>query len=353
MKITVLPGRELPTQHITAWTDILREAPKLSSPFFRPEFTCAVAAVRDDVHVGVLEEMGRTVGFFPFERRHVVFGRPVGGLLNEVHGAITAPDLEWDAVKLIRGCGLIEWRYGHLPVSQTAFEPFHLQRHMSASLDISAGWEAYVEDRRRAGTRQVEKVEALARRLAKEVGPVRFEAEISDRKSLEILMRWRFDKYREYGYSDLLAVPWSRELLDRIHGARAPEFAGMLSGLFVGDELAAAHLGMRSQHVCHYWLPAYNPRFARFSPGLILLLRLAEHAASTGLTRVELGRPDDYLYKRRLMNQSAQLASGAVGSLVGRFVRASGLVPVARWAARGVQRARGARAPELARRPLQ
>ena len=41
--------------------------PQLDNPFFRPEFTQAVAAVRDDVEVAVLEIQQQPVGFFPYQ----------------------------------------------------------------------------------------------------------------------------------------------------------------------------------------------------------------------------------------------------------------------------------------------
>src|SRR5262249_19546337 len=73
--------------------------------------------------------------------------------------------------------------------------------------------------------------------------------------------------------------------------------------------LVAGHMGMRSQSIWHYWFPAYDPRTAKYSTGLILLLKMAEHAPQIGIRIIDLGGGMG-LYKARLMNASTLLASG-------------------------------------------
>src|SRR5678816_1993574 len=96
---------------------------------------------------------------------------------------------------------------------------------------------------------------------------------------------------------------WGRELVERIHSAHEAGFAGMLSLLYADDRLVAGHLGMRSRTVWHYWFPAYDAALAKYSPGLILLLKMAENAQSLGLRAIDLGKGLSQ-YKERLMNAS-------------------------------------------------
>jgi CelD/BcsL family acetyltransferase involved in cellulose biosynthesis len=85
----------------------------------------------------------------------------------------------------------------------------------------------------------------------------------------------------------------------------------MLSLLYAGKQLVAGHLGMRSRTVWHYWFPAYDRQFAKFSPGLILLLKMAQEAEELGLRCIDLGTGLT-LYKRRLMNAAVSVAEGSV-----------------------------------------
>jgi CelD/BcsL family acetyltransferase involved in cellulose biosynthesis len=96
---------------------------------------------------------------------------------------------------------------------------------------------------------------------------------------------------------------------------------------------------MRSRTTWHYWLPAYDRRFAKHSPGLILLLQMTQAAVDLGLERIDLGK-GDALYKRRLANASVALAEGSIDASFAASLTSS--------ASRVVRRA--ARRTPLARR---
>ena len=78
MNITVVPGDRLTPKHVEVWSRLQREDAAVASPYFRPEFTQAVACVRNDVEVAVMEEDGEPVGFFPYQRRGRNVATPVG-----------------------------------------------------------------------------------------------------------------------------------------------------------------------------------------------------------------------------------------------------------------------------------
>lgn len=313
MNITVVPGRRLTPESMRAWLDLQVSDPAWWSPFLSPLFTTAVAAVRDDVQVGIIEEHGAPVGFFPFQHGRFSIGRPVGGWLNETQAVVVQPGVAWNPVELVRRCGLHAWHFSRLLGSQTAFGAFHARRRVAAVIDLSQGYAAYAAARRRSGSREVQKLEALARRLEREVGPLRFEAHSGDPRLLRLLMEWKLQRYGRRGYLDLYAIPWVRRLFETIQQTQTPDFAGLLSVLSAGAEVVALHMGLRSQRAWHYWQPAYNPAFARYSPGAILLLKIAQHAPVMGLQRLDLSGSDEYPYKQRLMNSSCVLLEGTVG----------------------------------------
>ncbi len=113
-----------------------------------------------------------------------------------------------------------------------------------------------------------------------------------------------------------------RELLRALLDVDGADFGGILSGLYAGDRLVAAHLGLRSNGVLHWWFPVYDPELARFGPGWMLLRELMLAGPELGLTRIDLGRGDDE-YKRRAKTGEVVVCEGRVesGSL-GRRVRA-------------------------------
>jgi CelD/BcsL family acetyltransferase involved in cellulose biosynthesis len=309
MKVTLVPGRELGPDLVAAWTGLQAANPDLVSPYFHPEFTKAIAAVRSDVEVAVVEADGAIVALFPFQREQASLGLPVGGIISDYQGLICAQGFQFSPTELLQQCRLDSWDFDHLIASQSSLTPFHWSTDASPQIDVSKGYEAYVHERRAAGSEQIKKTYNLMRRIEREIGALRFIADSTDAQALDNVLGWKSDQYRTTGNTDLFVPGWIREAIYGIWERRADGFSGALSLLYAGDRLIAGHMGMRSRHVWHYWFPAYDSRAAKYSPGLILLVKIAEHAPQTGVGMIDLGKGTD-AYKGRLMNASTLLASG-------------------------------------------
>jgi len=311
MKIVLVPGRELGPDLVRAWVKIQQANPDLASPYFHPEFTRVIAAVREDVDVAVVEDGGRVAAFFPFRRVDGCVGAPVGDIVSDYHGLICAQDFTCDPRELIKHCRLAVWSFDHLVASQSSFKAFHHSIGQSPQLDLSKGYESYASERRAAGSEQIKKCSNLMRRIEREVGPLRLVLQSAADAPLKQTLAWKSRQYVESGNADLFAVPWVRAAVERFQAAQVEGFAGMLSLLYAGERLLAGHFGMRGRSVWHYWFPAHDPEMAKYSPGLILLLKMAQHAVLLGVRTIDLGKGMS-LYKQRLMNASVPLASGSV-----------------------------------------
>ncbi len=311
MQISLFKGSSLPADILAAWTRLQRSNPSLASPYFSPAYTQTVAAARDDVEVAVMGNAGRVEAIFPFERRAKNMAGPVGSFISDYHGLISEPNFSFAPKQLLRSCNLVAWNFNYLPVNQISFSQYFLEQYRSPIIDLSSGYEAYVKERREAGTEQIKKNGNLFRRLEREVGPVRFVAHSPEPAQLSQLIAWKTDQFRHNGWQDIFSLPWVRNTVEAIHAIQTPEFAGMLSLLYAGDKLVAAHFGMRSATVWHYWFPSYAPAFSKYSPGVMLLLKMAEDSAALGISTIDLGC-GEHSYKERLMNGFVTTAKGSV-----------------------------------------
>jgi CelD/BcsL family acetyltransferase involved in cellulose biosynthesis len=100
-------------------------------------------------------------------------------------------------------------------------------------------------------------------------------------------------------------------VLHDIHRTQNEDFSGALSLLYAGDRMIAGHFGMRSDSVWHYWFPAYDAMLAKYSPGIVLLLKMIEHACEAGISTIDLGKGMSP-YKKRFMNAQVDVSSGSV-----------------------------------------
>lgn len=294
------------------WSDIQRSSPLLESPYFRPEFSLAVAEVRADVEVALLTEAGRTVGFFPYQRGKLNIGKPVAGKLSDYHGLIAPADVQVDPRQLVRACGLAAWDFDHL-VAQPAFDRFVCVREESPYLDLSQGYEAYCQSRRAAGSDIVAKTNQKARKCEREIGPHQFEYDCQDEALFEQLKSWKSAQYARTGLPDVFAFDWTTRLLDRLRRQSGAELSAPLSVLRVAGKPACIALSLRSQRVLHCWFVAYDPELAPYSPGQTFFLRFAETAAALGVARLDLGKGDER-YKWSLASGGTPVGEGTVGS---------------------------------------
>ncbi len=307
MNISLIAASELDASLQAVWRALQARNPALRSPYFAPEFTLAVAAVRRDVRIAVLEDGGAVVGFFPHQARWRI-GLPVGAPLSDHHGVVCAPGTRWDWHALLRASHLASWRCDHLPREQAPPGP-GWQAGCSPAMNLSRGMAAYLAARRACGVRSLGEFERKARKLVREVGPLRFEAHTADPQVFDTVLRLKSQQCRRTRVPDFFAQTWARDLVARICATREPALAGRLSALYAGDQLVGAHLGMRSDTVWHWWFPVYTHALGMYSPGAQLLLQVAQAAADTGCDLLDLGKGDD-AYKQSFADCSLPLAEG-------------------------------------------
>lgn len=311
MKFRTLKPKQLTDAMWERWANIQTAHDALRSPYFRPEFTQAVAAVRDNVEIAVFERADDIVGFLPFERLGARNGRPVGGWLSDFHGPILDPNEPFDVAALMEACGLAHWDFTHLPNRLLALTPFAYATTISPYLDFSGGFDAYLAELPKERREEFNKRMRLIRKAERECGTLRFEFQVDDDQLFKQLLNLKSAQYHRTGLVDIFAFPWTVSLLERIRAARSPEFRGQFSALYLGDQLAALHFGMSSRGVLHYWFPTYVPELSHYAPGILLLMQLAKNCAANDLRRIELGKGDTH-FKTSLASGAEDVSDGSV-----------------------------------------
>jgi CelD/BcsL family acetyltransferase involved in cellulose biosynthesis len=321
MKFETISIRDLSSDLLVRWEEILRQSPELDSPYFRPQFSQAVAAVRENVEIAILREGGAVVGFFPFERVSGSTARPVGSRLSDYQAVITPRETQWQASELMRACGLKAWEFDHQLASQEQLQLHFANVRPSRRIDCSAGYDAYLAARKEAGAGALSEMLRKSRKLAREHA-VRFEWHCTNESVLNQLLAWKSEQYRRCGLSDVFAQSWTVALLRSIWARHEPapstgqkpappKFAGVLSVLYADERPAAIHFGMQSGALLHSWFPAYDAALGKYSPGSGLLLAIVEQAGQHGVQCVDLGKGDED-YKQTLATGGVPVAEGAV-----------------------------------------
>ena len=289
------------------WSAIRNANPVFKSPYFDIKFTKAVARVRNDVRIAIAQVGEEIVSILPFQENKPGHAVPVGGLLNDWHGMMGKQDPDI-LQQIMKAADLRSFKFHAINAKEDSLKKYYFREFDSHYLDLSCGWEEYrkwVHKNSSAVKRQGQKTRALARN----VGELRFEFESESANQLERLIELKRARYNNSNTFDILGVTWASNLLRELHQVRDPNFRGVLSILWAGDQLVGAHFGMLTDETLHYWFPVYAPAFHKYSPGTEMLMQSAQHACEIGIKKLDLGYGDD-AYKYRFCNASEPVAFG-------------------------------------------
>ncbi|MEV0175952.1 GNAT family N-acetyltransferase [Streptomyces sp. NPDC050803] len=316
MDISVHRPGELTAADRTAWTAMqskahLHGSPELANPFLSPEFALAVGRCRRGVRIAVVREDGEPAAFFPYQRTAAGVGRAIGLGVSDAQGLVHRPGFTWDARELLRACGLAVWEFDHLVEGQSPFAERATGTFPSPVMDIDQGYEAYLAQLRAGSPKFTRTTLAKERKLGRDHEGVRYVHDERDPAALRALMDWKSAQYRRTGRSDRFAQEWITRLVQQLFHTRSESFAGILSVLYADGKPVAAHFGLRSERVLACWFPAYDPAFSKYSPGLVLHLRMAEAAAADGIAYLDLGRGQKE-YKDSLKTRELSVSEGWV-----------------------------------------
>jgi CelD/BcsL family acetyltransferase involved in cellulose biosynthesis len=311
MRASVVHPKELGRPEQVRWRSFARES-SLSSPFLSWPFAESIGEVRDDARVAIFRDSSEVCGFLGFQISSDRTGRPIGATISDAQAVVASLGWTFDARRLIDAAGLSTWRFDHLTLQQAAFFPYHQRLHRSPVVDLAKGYDAFVQE---VGTHSKDLLAQVSRRrrkLEREVGPVVCEWRSSQMDGdLQSLWRWKSDQYARDGTWDRFAEPWITEALRLLARSRDPSCTGLLTSVRAGNQLVATHFGLLGTDRLCWWFPAYNPDFARYSPGLILLLDIIAESARRQIPMLDLGR-GEHGYKLRATRRFYEVAEGEV-----------------------------------------
>ncbi|HEY2654767.1 MAG TPA: GNAT family N-acetyltransferase [Solirubrobacteraceae bacterium] len=307
----VVDADALSQAELARWLELRSANPSLDSPYFHPGFVRAVAAGRPGVRVIVgADRFGTIESLLPVQLAGGAC-RPAGFPGADFQGPICEPGVDYDIRAAMDAAGASSYEFDHLIESAPGFEPWTFGSQESPYLDVTGGIDGYLQRASRSGKDKVAEARRLGRKAERDHGPVRLEVDSVSLELLDAVIALKRRQYADTGARDHFAEPGHVELLRRLLAERDPDFGGLLSAVYSGPHLLAAHFGLRAGPVLHWWFPAYDPQFSRLSPGWILLAQMIDASPGLGLERIDLGRGMDD-YKRRAMTGHQVVCQGAV-----------------------------------------
>ncbi len=288
LQIEIVRADQLTVADRVLWRAMTDANLELSSPYFRWEFTQIAGDVVPGAAVAVLSRGGRTVGYFPHQRRGSAI-QPLGAPMNDYHGVIAMPG---EAPSLATVAELMD--APRLNVSAwvgpsgvgTARETLMTVLPESENGDAYGTW--YAERRKTWGKYYKDK-ERARRSLEAELGEARVERGLTDPALLDHLIALKRDQYARTGRHDIFACGWTRDLLHALMASGQEDFGASMAALWAGGRLTAIEYSLHAGDRYHFWFPAYEPGLARCSPGILLTMDTMRLGAEAGFRVFDFG----------------------------------------------------------------
>jgi CelD/BcsL family acetyltransferase involved in cellulose biosynthesis len=212
---------------------------------------------------------------------------------------------------MLRGLGLRRWQFDHLfpldePLSEWCWTEWD-----SPQIDFGDDHHQYWTNFQSEHKKLKHSIGRKVRKLEKDHGPVQHLSDLSDHDVLQTLLTWKSQQYESTGRLHNLRQPWVKEMLKGALDSSSSAFRGRMSALVAGGKTIAIEYSLQSKVVSHMLLCAYDPAYARYSPGLMRNLFLLESGLHHGLQKIDFGKGLEE-YKRDIMNAAVRLGEGSV-----------------------------------------
>ncbi len=292
MKVITKRPKELSDAEIAAWRRLRDANNAYRSPYFTYEFAQAVGEAVDDARILIGYDQGEPSAFLGVQGVIAGYARPIGGPLSDFHAPIYDHRRDFDFEAFMSGAGIGVYAYRFAPASVGCMAASTDQRLGSHTIDLSEGAEAYEAERRASKPNLFKALPRKTRKLERELGELRFVLDDRSQDAFEIMVQWKSEQYVRTGHFNAFELAWPRAVLENIWRSDTPELKGLLSTLYAGDRLIAAHFGMVGGAVWHYWFPVYEFSLSKYSAGHVMMMQMVEACEAMGVNEIQLGAGD-------------------------------------------------------------
>jgi CelD/BcsL family acetyltransferase involved in cellulose biosynthesis len=309
---------QLTALEAATWDRLVLANIELQRAFLSRTYIAAVAKTSGDVIVLVGYAAGAPIFFLPLQRQSGVLGHfgvfeIVGGVMTDYFGIIAENGVKVTIPAMLNATkGVVNAVvFTHLDQSQEYFGLHADEYRTGLRTLLDEPPNEYWANLRKTDKKLVYDTERREKKLVGEFGPITFEWSSSQPESdLAWLVESKKLQYSRTGKEQApLFNKANVALLTNLLQAREKCCSGQLSVLRCGDDVVAAHFGLRCREMLHVWFPVYDQKFANHSPGRILFKHMFAAGAEHGITVFDRGEGDNQA-KRDFANEEHRFGRG-------------------------------------------
>lgn len=311
MKVSIIKTEELGESEIARWRQIQSNAPYLQNPFLTPEWALIVAKARKDARTAIIEDGDRIIGFLSIQNAGGKTAMGLGNPICDYDGIICEPSTEIDLSQIVRAFGLSRIDFCNLPAQNLVNKSAIRLENSSLTCELSQLREKIAQASKKSSA-NLKNLSRIKRKLSENGHKVEFSIDVKNRAALEQMLVWKSAQYQSTGQTDIIKHSWVAQTIRRVHDFENDHFNGQLCFLRIDDEVAAVSTSINSGKTTHAWFTAYDPKFAKYSPGNLLFFEELMRAESPNVEFYDFGT-GHYSYKEHYANGEITHGAGFYG----------------------------------------
>jgi len=280
------------------------------SGFFDPDFARLLAQVRNDVSVAIAEDEKGLLAYWPMHIGMGKWARAIGFPFGDLNGPVVRSGETVDIPEYLQGANIAGFKTSGLTLcEQVSVNPDAIVN--TNITNLQEGWSPFIAQQTQLYPKFFKQIARLGRKLDKEHSEVVFTFDDKCAETFHQLITMKRQQYARTKLHDVLRPSWVNKMLDMLRHEECNNINTILSTLRVDGQLVAAEFNMQSGNLLHGWLTAYNPKFSKYSPGLLLTQHIIKAISQHGLTVYDAG-PGNAHYKKYFTNQLNPLGQGSI-----------------------------------------
>jgi CelD/BcsL family acetyltransferase involved in cellulose biosynthesis len=286
LRTELLRPQDLTAEDARLWRSFLAQRPELTGPYFDIRYVQAAASSVPNAGVARFWDGERIVGYFPYQIRSGAL-QPFGAPLSDYHGVIAAPgyDMPFGELLAATGARRLEFQGWVGPMCGMA-RTLPLRRRVA---DTSKGFEHWWATQDADHHKFFKNIGRCERNVEKDFGGFAFTWERVTPDVLDWVLRLKRDQYARSGMHDVFDCGWTYAMLSALAALEDPDY-GLRAGVFRNDgHIVAAEISLTDGQHVHFWFPAYDPAYYRYSVGILLTVAIIRHCAPLGIKSFDFG----------------------------------------------------------------
>ncbi len=249
-----------------------------------PDFLVPLAQVIGHCRAVRIRDGAETVGYIPiYQPFGPSFAFPIP--MCDYQSVALFKSTRIDFHRILQQAGICRWKYENLTECNGLSEISHrFARRSVPVIQLGGSFSEYLGDRARGGTK-FQSIKKLSRRLAREVGNVSVVRPNSNEEFIDRLLEYKQHRQPEQQPFDRFV----RRALLRFAESQNGEIRGAPYVLMAGDDVLALSFLLEADDHAFGWFCGYEPRFAKYSPGSLLLLKVIEEMHVRKFKAFDLG----------------------------------------------------------------